>query len=283
MFASIADAGLRRLARVPANPTTLSNACSTTARRAWSCDGQTAGRKPRTPVAAMLYPPAGTRSSRQRPRPQFPGARPTTISPIANEELLVVLQCGIFVPSRTPTIFSCPQSMPSSWGPNDLAASHAQARMAGARCADATRQAMAQYPGHLQEARRARGPACAPRRGQSAHRRTRWQFLAHRSELKNDARPAPPASRNCRHWSTRRHGEILSPRGNPWLPRGLRPRALASSSHRLRPDDDHHDLGTADRHLRSCLIFSSSWAGALRSGSARAAVWPCRAPPTGPS
>src|SRR4029077_11142348 len=124
MFASIADAGCPALARVPANRHDHIKRVLDNGAQGVVVPMVNSREEAQAAVAAVLYPPAGTRSVGGSVHAlNFRTTAPDYYAH-ANEELLVVLQCEhIQAVEHADRIFSVPGIDAIFVGPNDLAAS----------------------------------------------------------------------------------------------------------------------------------------------------------------
>jgi len=210
---------------------------STTGAQAWSCRWSTAGRKRGRRCGHMLYPPPGTRSSAEAPRPQYSAPRANDYFASQTRSLLVVLQCEHIRAVEDATISRCPASMHLRGAQRP----RRQLRSKDGR-PERRRNSVSDgpYPGTCKK-HACRGlTAAPPTRSISAQSRTGWQFLSLGSELKMmlDG-TALQIQKLAGTAGTRRHGEILRPRSNPWLPghltAGLNGHLPSAPQH-----DDHH-------------------------------------------
>ena len=184
MWGSIADAGCVALARVPANRHDHIKRVLDNGAHGVVVPMVNSRQEALDAVAAMKYPPAGTRSVGGSVHALNFGGTPAEYYARADDELLIVLQCEhIQAVEDADAIFSVPGIDAIFVGPNDLAASM---RSADGRppSAEATAKANAHILATCQKYGVAPGYHCMSVE-EARHRIDEgWQFLALNSELR---------------------------------------------------------------------------------------------------
>jgi 4-hydroxy-2-oxoheptanedioate aldolase len=184
IFASIADAGGVPLARVPSNRHDHIKRVLDNGAFGVVVPMVNTRQEAEDAVAAMLYPPAGTRSVGGNVHALNFDASAADYYNRANDELLVVLQCEhIQAVENADAIFSVPGIDAIFVGPNDLAASM-RSKDGKPPSAEATKQALAHILATCQKHQVAAGIHCfTPAEAQ--HRLDEgWRFIALSSELR---------------------------------------------------------------------------------------------------
>jgi 4-hydroxy-2-oxoheptanedioate aldolase len=184
MFASIADAGCVALARVPANRHDHIKRVLDNGAHGVVVPMVNSRQEAEDAVAAMLYPPRGTRSVGGSVHAFNFNATPADYYAKVNDELLVVLQCEhIQAVENADAIFSVPGIDAIFVGPNDLAASM-RSKDGKPPSAEATNQANKHILATCKKHGVAPGYHCMS--GEEAVMRLEegWKFLAIGSELK---------------------------------------------------------------------------------------------------
>ena len=184
MFATIADAGCTALARVPANRHDHIKRVLDNGAHGVVVPMVNSRKEAEDAVAAMLYPPFGTRSVGGSVHALNFGATANEYYDHANQELLVTLQCEhIHAVENADAIFSVPGIDAIFVGPNDLAASM-RSRDNKPPSAKATKEAM----DHILATCKKYGVAPGLHTGSGDEASARiaegWQFIAIASELK---------------------------------------------------------------------------------------------------
>src|SRR5262245_30152744 len=184
MFASIADAGCTALARVPANRHDHIKRVLDNGAHGVVVPMVNSRQEAEDAVAAMLYPPAGTRSVGGSVHALNFGTTAADYYARANDELLVVLQCEhIKAVEDAEAIFSVPGIDAIFVGPNDLAASM-RSPDGKPPSAAATNQALEHVLKTCKKHGVAPGYHCMNPEEAVMRREQGWQFLAIGSELK---------------------------------------------------------------------------------------------------
>jgi 4-hydroxy-2-oxoheptanedioate aldolase len=184
MFATIADAGCVALARVPANRHDHIKRVLDNGAMGVVVPMVNSRQEAEDAVAAMLYPPAGTRSVGGSVHALNFQASANDYYLRANDELLVVLQCEhIKSVESADAIFSVPGIDAIFVGPNDLAASMRPA-VDKAPSAQATKEAMDHILKTCKKHHVAAGVHCGSAEEALACIDEGWQFIAIGSELK---------------------------------------------------------------------------------------------------
>jgi 4-hydroxy-2-oxoheptanedioate aldolase len=184
MFASIADAGCVALARVPANRHDHIKRVLDNGAHGIVVPMVNSRQEAEDAVAAMLYPPRGTRSVGGSVHALNFACSAADYFAKANDELLVVLQCEhIQSVENADAIFSVPGIDAIFVGPNDLAASMRSKDgkpPSAAATAEANRHILATCKKH----KVAPGYHCMNADEAVMRIEEGWQFLAIGSELK---------------------------------------------------------------------------------------------------
>src|ERR1700724_2253161 len=184
MFASIADAGCVALARVPANRHDHIKRVLDNGAQGVVVPMVNSRQEAEDAVAAMLYPPAGTRSVGGSAHALNFGASAPDYYAHANEELLVVLQCEhIQAVENADAIFSVPGIDAIFVGPNDLAASM-RSKDGKPPSGEATTQAMKHILSTCKKCGVPAGLHCYNAEEARARIEEGWQFIAIGSELR---------------------------------------------------------------------------------------------------
>ena len=184
MLGAIADAGCTALTRVPANRHDHIKRVLDNGAHGVVVPMVNSRAEAEAAVAAMLYPPRGTRSIGGSLHALNFGATATDYYARANDELLVVLQCEhIKSVENAEAIFSVPGIDAIFVGPNDLAAS-----MRSADNKPPSAEAMAEAMKHILATCKKCGVAPGVHCQSAEEAKTRieegWQFLAIGSELR---------------------------------------------------------------------------------------------------
>jgi 4-hydroxy-2-oxoheptanedioate aldolase len=184
MFASIADAGCTALARVPANRHDYIKRVLDNGAHGVVVPMVNSRQEAEDAVAAMLYPPFGTRSVGGSVHALNFAASASDYYKHVNDELLIVLQCEhIDAVENADAIFSVPGIDAIFVGPNDLSASM-RTKDNKPASAQATKQAM----DHILATCKKHGVAPGLHTGNADEANARiaegWQFIAIASELK---------------------------------------------------------------------------------------------------
>jgi 4-hydroxy-2-oxoheptanedioate aldolase len=184
IFASVADAGCVALARVPANRHDHIKRVLDNGAHGVVVPMVNSRQEAEDAVAAMLYPPHGTRSVGGSVHALNFGATPNDYFARANDELLVVLQCEhIQAVEDADAIFSVPGIDAIFVGPNDLAASM-RSKDGKPPSAEATNQALKHVLATCKKHGVAPGYHCMSADEALMRIDQGWQFLAIGSELK---------------------------------------------------------------------------------------------------
>src|ERR1051326_31303 len=184
MFGSIADAGCTALARVPANRHDHIKRVLDNGAHGVVVPMVNSRQEAEDAVAAMLYPPAGTRSVGGSTHALNFGTTADDYYRNANSELLVVLQCEhIRAVENADAIFSVPGIDAIFVGPNDLAASM-RSPEGRPPSGGATTEAMKHILQTCKKQNVAAGVHCTSAPEVLARIEEGWQFLAIASELK---------------------------------------------------------------------------------------------------
>jgi 4-hydroxy-2-oxoheptanedioate aldolase len=184
MFASIADAGCTALARVPANRHDHIKRVLDNGAHGVVVPMVNSRKEAEDAVAAMLYPPYGTRSVGGNVHALNFDASANDYFARANSELLVVLQCEhIQAVENADAIFSVPGIDVIFVGPNDLAASM-RSKDNKPPSGQATKEAMDHILATCKKHRVAAGVHCFSAEEANARIAEGWQFIAISSELK---------------------------------------------------------------------------------------------------
>ncbi len=184
MLASIADAGCVALARVPANRHDHIKRVLDNGAHGVVVPMVNSRSEAEEAVAAVLYPPAGTRSVGGNAHALNFDCTPGEYYAKANDELVIILQCEHIQAVRdADAIFSVPGIDAIFVGPNDLAAS-----MRGPDgkppAAEATKEAMQHILATCKKYKVAAGVHCGSAEEARLRIEEGWQFLAITSELK---------------------------------------------------------------------------------------------------
>jgi 4-hydroxy-2-oxoheptanedioate aldolase len=184
MFASISEGGCTPLARVPANRHDYIKRALDNGAHGMVVPMVNSRQEAEDAVAAMLYPPHGTRSVGGSVHALNFDASASEYYERANEELLIVLQCEhIRAVENADAIFSVPCIDAIFVGPNDLAASM-RSKDNKPPSAKATKDAM----DHILATCKKHGVAAGLHTFNGDEARARieegWQFVAISSELK---------------------------------------------------------------------------------------------------
>jgi 4-hydroxy-2-oxoheptanedioate aldolase len=184
MFASIADAGCTALARVPSNRHDHIKRALDNGAHGVVVPMVNSRREAEEAVAAMLYPPAGTRSVGGSVHALNFGGTANDYFARANDELLIVLQCEhIQSVENADSIFSVPGIDAIFVGPNDLAASM-RSKEGRPPSGEATRDAMKHILATCKKHGVPAGLHCGSADEALARIEEGWQFIAITSELK---------------------------------------------------------------------------------------------------
>jgi 4-hydroxy-2-oxoheptanedioate aldolase len=184
IFASVADAGCVALARVPANRHDHIKRVLDNGAMGVVVPMVNSRQEAEDAVAAMLYPPRGTRSVGGNVHALNFAATPSEYFSKANDELLVVLQCEhIKAVEDADAIFSVPGIDAIFVGPNDLAASM-RSKDGKPPSGEATSQAMKHIFATCKKHKVAAGVHCMNGEETLVRIEEGWQFLAIESELK---------------------------------------------------------------------------------------------------
>jgi 4-hydroxy-2-oxoheptanedioate aldolase len=184
MFASIADAGCTALARVPSNRHDHIKRALDNGAHGVVVPMVNSRREAEEAVAAMLYPPAGTRSVGGSVHALNFGGTANDYFARANDELLIVLQCEhIQSVENADSIFSVPGIDAIFVGPNDLAASM-RSQEGRPPSGEATRDAMKHILATCKKHGVPAGLHCGSADEALARIEEGWQFIAITSELK---------------------------------------------------------------------------------------------------
>jgi len=184
IFASVADAGCVPLARVPSNRHDHIKRVLDNGAMGVVVPMVNSRQEAEDAVAAMLYPPHGTRSVGGSVHALNFGGSANDYFARANDELLIVLQCEhIRAVEDAEAIFSVPGIDAIFVGPNDLAASM-RSKEGRPPSAEATRQAMAHILATCKKHHVAPGLHCGSADEVNQRIADGWQFLAIGSELK---------------------------------------------------------------------------------------------------
>jgi 4-hydroxy-2-oxoheptanedioate aldolase len=184
IFATVADAKCTALARVPANRHDHIKRVLDNGAHGIVVPMVNSRAEAEAAVAAVLYPPAGTRSVGGSVHALNFDTTAADYYAHANEQLLIVLQCEhIQAVEDADTIFSVPGIDAIFVGPNDLAASM-RGKDGRPPSAEATNQALKHVLETCRKHKVAAGMHCGS--GEEARLRIEqgWQFLAVGSELK---------------------------------------------------------------------------------------------------
>lgn len=184
MFASIADAGCTPLARVPANRHDHIKRVLDNGAHGIVVPMVNTRQEAEDAVAAVLYPPRGTRSVGGSVHALNFDATANDYYARADDEVLIVLQCEhIQAVENFEAVFSVPGIDAVFVGPNDLAASM-RSKDGKPPSADATTQAMKHI---LQAGKKLKVPVglhCGSAEEALIRIEEGWQFLAIGSELR---------------------------------------------------------------------------------------------------
>jgi 4-hydroxy-2-oxoheptanedioate aldolase len=184
LFASIADAGCVALARVPANRHDHIKRVLDNGAHGVVVPMVNSRQEALDAVAAMKYPPAGTRSVGGSVHALNFQATPAEYYARANDELLTVLQCEhIRAVEDADAIFSVPGIDAIFVGPNDLAASM-RSPDGKPPSGEAMTQALRHVLATCQKHRVPAGLHCYGPDEARARIEEGWQFLAVGSELR---------------------------------------------------------------------------------------------------
>jgi 4-hydroxy-2-oxoheptanedioate aldolase len=184
IFASVADAGCVALARVPSNRHDHIKRVLDNGAMGVVVPMVNSRQEAEDAVAAVLYPPRGTRSVGGSVHALNFAASANDYFAKANDELLVVLQCEhIRSVEDAEAIFSVPGIDAIFVGPNDLAASM-RSKEGRPPSAEATRQAMAHILATCKKHHVPAGLHCGSADEANQRIADGWQFLAIGSELK---------------------------------------------------------------------------------------------------
>ena len=184
IFGTVADAGSVALARVPANRHDHIKRVLDNGAHGVVVPMVNTRQEAEDAVAAMLYPPAGTRSVGGSVHALNFGATASDYYAKANDELLVVLQCEhIKAVEDADAIFSVPGIDVIFVGPNDLAA-NMRSKDGKPASAEATNEALRHVLATCKKHGVAPGYHCMNADEAVLRLSEGWQFLAIGSELK---------------------------------------------------------------------------------------------------
>jgi 4-hydroxy-2-oxoheptanedioate aldolase len=184
MLASIADAGCVALARVPANRHDHIKRVLDNGAHGVVVPMVNTRQEAEDAVAAMLYPPRGTRSVGGSVHALNFAATAADYFSKVDDELLVVLQCEhIQAVENAESIFSVPGIDVIFVGPNDLAASM-RSKDGKPPSAEATNQALKHILATCKKHNVTPGYHCMTADEAAMRAEQGWQFLAIGSELK---------------------------------------------------------------------------------------------------
>jgi 4-hydroxy-2-oxoheptanedioate aldolase len=184
IFASVADAGCVALARVPANRHDHIKRVLDNGAHGVVVPMVNSRQEAEDAVAAMLYPPRGTRSVGGSVHALNFAATAADYFAKVDDELLVVLQCEhIQAVENADSIFSVPGIDVIFVGPNDLAASM-RSKDGKPPSAEATKQALQHILATCKKHEVIPGLHCMSADEAVMRQEEGWQFLAIGSELK---------------------------------------------------------------------------------------------------